>query len=378
MHHNSILRFAGNCLSAALLLTVATSGDTFAAKPFLPPGQAKAPLVIDEQGAKAFGGKVIGDPNTSSLSCDHAYVRWQVPKGSKNVSILMWHSASIKTWETPTFAGHEGFANLFLRRGFPVYLFEGSPSGQAGQACLPYSYTPSVGRDQTFVNSYRLGIWIPPAPFQPYPGVQEPVNDPEAMNQFRRANYPEAQTLDNVQLQTDEAVEVLKQSGPTVLFTHSGSGIRGWWTRIKTDNVKGIMAFEPGAFVWPQGEVPPPELRADGALVAADTPLNAVVSQADFSKLTTIPIQIFYGDNIPKVLDPINVGLRLTLDSRRIVVIRAKQFADLINKHGGQAQVVLLPDIGVFGNTHFIMADLNNEQIAAMVSDWLSEHGLDQ
>src|SRR4029077_18498941 len=182
------------------------------------------------------------------------------------------------------------FANLFLRRDFPVYLFEGSPSGQAGQACLPSSYTPSVGRDQTFVNSYRLGIWIPPAPFQPYPGVQEPVNDPEAMNQFRRANYPEAQTLDNVQLQTDEAVEVLKQSGPTVLFTHSGSGIRGWWTRIKTDNVKGIMAFEPGAFVWPQGEVPPPELRADGAQVAADTPLSAVVSQDDFSKLTKIPI----------------------------------------------------------------------------------------
>jgi len=133
-----------------------------------------------------------------------------------------------------------------------------------------------------------------------------------------------------------------------------------------------------GAFVWPQGEVPPPELRADGALVAADTPLSAVVSQADFSKLTKIPIQIFYGDNIPKVLDPINVGLRLTLDSRRIVVIRAKQFADLINKHGGQAQVVVLPEIGIFGNTHFIMADLNNQQIAAMVSDWLSQHGLDQ
>ena len=113
-------RGLGYCLSTALLLWAGIIPGAHAAKPDIPPGQAKAPLVIDEQGAKAFGGKVIGDPNTSSLSCDHAYVRWQIPKNRKNVSILMWHSASIKTWENPTFAGHEGFANLFLRRDFPV------------------------------------------------------------------------------------------------------------------------------------------------------------------------------------------------------------------------------------------------------------------
>jgi hypothetical protein len=130
--------------------------------------------------------------------------------------------------------------------------------------------------------------------------------------------------------------------------------------------------------VWPVGEVPPPELRADGMLVAADTGLNAVVPLSDFRKLTKIPLQIVYGDNIPKTLNPINVGRRLTLDNRRINVLRARQFAEAINRHGGNAQVVALPDVGIFGNTHFPMSDNNNAEVADLLSKFLKRNGLDK
>jgi len=38
---------------------------------------------------------------------------------------------------------------------------------------------------------------------------------------------------------------------------------------------------------------------------------------------------------------------------------------------------VHLPEIGIRGNTHFLMSDLNNTQIANLMSDWLAKKGLD-
>jgi len=46
-------------------------------------------------------------------------------------------------------------------------------------------------------------------------------------------------------------------------------------------------------------------------------------------KLTKIPIQVVYGDNIPTTPDPV-----LMRDSRRGQVIAAKQFVDAVNRHG--------------------------------------------
>lgn len=55
----------------------------------------------------------------------------------------------------------------------------------------------------------------------------------------------------------------------------------------------------------------------------------------------------------------------------------ARLFADCINRHGGDAQVIHLPDLGIKGNTHFPFADLNNVEVADVMSAWLKEKGLD-
>ena len=72
-------------------------------------------------------------------------------------------------------------------------------------------------------------------------------------------------------------------------------------------------------------------------------------------KLTKIPIIIYYGDNIPaKPMD--NPGQ----DQWRIRLDMAKLWVEAVNRHGGDATVVHLPEIGIHGNTHFPFSDLNN------------------
>jgi hypothetical protein len=55
----------------------------------------------------------------------------------------------------------------------------------------------------------------------------------------------------------------------------------------------------------------------------------------------------------------------------------ARQWRDAVNRHGGDVSVVHLPEIGIHGNTHFPFSDLNNHEIADLLSGWLAQKGLD-
>ena len=47
-----------------------------------------------------------------------------------------------------------------------------------------------------------------------------------------------------------------------------------------------------------------------------------------------------------------------------------------MNRRGGDVTVVHLPEIGIRGNTHFPFSDLNNLEIADLLSKFLEEKGL--
>jgi hypothetical protein len=103
-----------------------------------------------------------------------------------------------------------------------------------------------------------------------------------------------------------------------------------------------------------------------GPLVPVGIPL------AEFMKLTTIPIIIFYGDFIPDSPSK-NPGQ----DMWRVRLDMARLWRDAVNRHGGDVTVVHLPDIGIYGNTHFPFSDLNNIQIADEMSRFLAAKRLD-
>lgn len=86
-----------------------------------------------------------------------------------------------------------------------------------------------------------------------------------------------------------------------------------------------------------------------------------------------MPIIIYFGDNISDKPSDIQGE-----DQWRIRLALARQWADTVNKHGGDVTVIHLPQAGIKGNTHFPMQDLNNDKVAEHLANWLKEKGLDK
>ena len=89
--------------------------------------QRRPPIVLEREGSFTAGGTVIGDAN-KSLHCDHGFVEYQVPVHPRKVALFMWHSSSVQVWQN-RWDGGEGYQSIFLRRGFPVYLWDGPRVG---------------------------------------------------------------------------------------------------------------------------------------------------------------------------------------------------------------------------------------------------------
>lgn len=335
-------------------------------------------IVIKEQGSFAVGGTVITAPGTfdpiangafnpsnqnsegQTLHGDHAFVVYQKPVDAHQFPLVFWHGygQSMKTWQT-TPDGREGFQDLFLRRGFSVYNLDQPRRGEAGRSTKPTSIAAAPD-DQLWFGIFRLGMGS-----EFYPDVQF-SKDPEALNQFFRQITPDTGPLD-IEVNTDAVSELFNKIGEGILVTHSQSGGMGWLTALKNQNIKAIVSYEPMSnFLFPEGEVPQAVPYLGGALKGMGVPLS------DFQKLTKIPIVMYYGDFIPD--QPVeNPGQ----EQWRAAYEMAKNWKDAVNKHGGDVTLVHLPEIGIKGNTHFPMSDLNNVEIADLMSQWLKEKGLD-
>lgn len=146
----------------------------------------------------------------------------------------------------------------------------------------------------------------------------------------------------------------------------SASGLPRWLTSILDENVEAIVSHEPVGFVFPAEEVPAPIPTSGGDVT--DTP----IPMAEFLKLTRRPIQVLCCDHIPSAPQS-QGGLDLWRGRREL----AQRFVNAVNAHGGDAELVRLPDIGVTGNTHFPMSDLNNVQVANLPSLYLRRKDLD-
>ena len=310
-----------------------------------------SPIVLERQGAFAVGGKLIGDPAASSLHCDHGTVEYQIPVNPRAVNLLMWHSASAVAWQN-RWDGGEGFQTIFLKRGYPVYLWDGPRVGRANWSCEATEYTPAVGQDQRNFLAWRFGAQYP----NWFEGVQFPTDDPEAWNLASRARYQEFDTVDNVILQADAAAVLADRIGPTVALTNSAGGLRALMTAIRSDNIVGIVAYENVGYVFPEGQGPDVPVGPYGPI---EVPL------ADFRRLTRIPLQMVWGDNTDKT------------DRYDGALEQMRRFVELVNKYGGNAEVLMLPDAGLRGNTHIPFADLNNVAVADLLSRFLGDQGLD-
>jgi len=336
--------------------------------------QTNGLLVIKEQGSFTVGGTVEQQsgtydgskfdnfkpyPEGQTYHGDHAYVFYQIPDKARKLPLVFLHGAgqSSKTWET-TADGREGFQNIFLRKGFSTYLVDQPRRGKAGRSTVSSNIEP-VADEQMWYEIFRIGIYP-----DFHKGVQFP-KDKESLNQFFRQMTPNTGAFD-VEVISNSMSALFDKVGSGILVTHSQGGLPGWITGIKNPNVKAIVAYEPGTYVFPEGELPEPMPSRTGTLTGRAVPMD------DFMKLTKMPIVMYFGDYIPD-----EVTEELGAENWRVRLALGRLFVEAINRHGGDATLVELPKIGIHGNTHFMMSDLNNSEIAGLLSDWMKEKKLD-
>ena len=341
----------------------------------------RAPVVISKQGSFFYGGQRVTAPgafDSSNLvknagdifAVDSSYAFFQIPVDTRRLPMVMWHGGGQtgKTYED--FEGRDNYQSTFLRRGWSVYTIDAAWRGKAGVNSFtgPLGTLPGkqVGPPITIrygiragFLAFRLGNWPESGPSY-FADVQFPQTE-YALEQLAAqtvAFYPEDGDIPG---SGAAQVPLFNKIGPSVLVTHSSSGGPGWYAAMGSANIRAIVCYEPGpnpkSFVFPEGEPGPQG--------------TAIVPLADFLKLTKIPIQIVYGDYIPKV------GGNEFQQLWRKTVDTARSFTTAINWHGGGAQVLELPGAGLHGNTHFPFADLNNEAVADILSKYLHAKGMD-
>ena len=338
------------------------------------------PIVLRTMGSLFFGGTVMKLENGETFHGDHGYAQYFVPQEAHDWPLIMWHGIgqSGRGFES-TPDGREGFMAIMPRRGWATYIIDQPRRGRAGRtlAANTGSDIPTALYESSAWDAFRNGVWDAPHGKAPYfyPGVQFP-RTPDAVEQFFRQQTPDTgvEPRDNayrkVMGRTMNAL--LTQTGPAILVTHSNSGQYGWATAIEAPEgaLKAIIAFEPGQVCLPDDCELPKVARGDEASWKAELPFR--VSEQAFGKLTKLPILIIYGDNIatePSDIFNVNVW--------RLSYTWAKIFVDEINKRGGDARLLHLPEIGIKGNTHAPFADLNNLVIADVVEKYLHEKNLD-
>jgi len=309
----------------------------------------RPPLVLEEQGSFYVGGRIqfsqanYGAPSPpfgpGDISVDHVYVQYQIPVQQRyRYPVIMVHGGGHtgKTYET-TPDGREGWFTSFARRGFSPFVIDDPNRGRA--CCEPtqihlvrLGLAPSSTLPLTSIYSKQVawtGFRFGPAYPTSYTNVQFPL---EAIDQYAAQwvlTYRDPPEIDKI---TAGIIAVIDKLGPSILVTHSQSGTPGRRASVaRPDLVKAVVAIEGGA-AFPQGSQ---EERVQA----------------------TIPLLQVEGDN----------NTQTAYANRRAITDRLRSL-------GGDASTIVLPEIGIHGNSHMMMMDKNSEQIADVVEDWIRKH----
>ncbi|ADJ23964.1 conserved hypothetical protein [Hyphomicrobium denitrificans ATCC 51888] len=339
------------------------------------------PIVLEKTGGFIIGGKHFNVPPANSntpatpnrtLSCDHGYVEYFLPINPRKTSIVLWHSSSAQVWQN-RWDGGEGYKDKLLRADYPTYIWDGPRVGRANWSCETITYTPS-NRDQGNFTAWKFGPTIPagqvPTPAEFYPGTQFPANSPKLEEYWWNATgarYDEFDNAYNIEIETDAAA-VAADSGrlgnQIVYLTNSAGGLRAMKTTAKTtkSNISGIVTYESIGYVFPIGDPESPTLCTALTPACAFGPLG--VPLEDFKKLAKLKkIQFVWGDNRPETEQQ---------------VILSRLCAKLINKYGGNAEVLkLAEDAGLKGSTHIPFMDMDNDKVASLLFKVLKKNKLD-
>ncbi len=269
------------------------------------------------------------------------YVQYFLPANRRGaVPLLLWHGGGLTgvSYES-TPDGREGWLNWFVRQGWDVYNSDAVERGRAGWAMFPEIFKteplflPKGDPYERFRIGGGAGTWnADPAKRKLLPGNQFPV---EGYDNFMRQVVPRWTSTDEATIAAYTAL--VDKVCPCVILFHSQAGQFGFKVaQARPDKVKALVALEPAG---------------------AGDPKQA-------GRLKAIPTLFVYGDYIAQ-------------DARWPQIRKnGVAFGEAIAQAGGAVEVVDLPQAGIRGNSHLVMMDRNNLEVAALIQRWLEKQGL--
>lgn len=323
-------------------------------------GSLGGPMTLADEGVFFVNGKLkqsnypsapdTGEPIPGSFVVNQMYVHYRIPAKQKyKLPIIMVHGGGLTgvTYET-TPDGREGWATYFTRKGFSVYVVDFPGRGRSGfdptiinQAIVEndISLIPQIRR--TTVEGAWAAFRFGPAYPEAFPDTQYPL---EALEEFSSQGVPYTEvTLDGdgggfpgLGTTPPALAALIDRIGPVILMVHSQSG-------PFADILVGMRPQLIGAVINVEG---------NQSIVPTDDQIEAY---------RNIPDLELFGDHV--LGNPSSTG-QSRYDGRKAVV-------DRINAAGGDAQILLLAELGLHGNTHMLMQDKNNLQIAGLIIKWI-------
>jgi pimeloyl-ACP methyl ester carboxylesterase len=371
-------------LSAVAAAVVALVGSASA--------QEVGPLAIAKQGYFFVGGKYFDTP-TGKVMAGHAYVEYMIPeKRAHRFPLVMIAGGAMSGANfTGTPDGRDGWAQYFVARGYAVYLVD-----QVGRGRSPYvesvygksNLNTSKFLMERFVAVARYKLWPQARLHSQWPGTAEP-GDP-IYDQMQAQELPDiANAPLREQLNRDAGVALFDKIGPAVLFTHSQSGAYGWAIAdARPSLVKAIIAIEAGMRPLRNVEfVGAPDYFRDGPVDKVwglgNVPLTFAPHVSDPSELAFVKQEKPDApDLVACILQKEPARQLVNLKGIPILILTSEAGFHATSDHcnalflkqaGVDNDFLRLPDIGIHGNSHYLMLEKNSIQIAGVVADWLGK-----
>ena len=342
---------------------------------------------IANKGFYYAGGEYVGDP---PIMGGQMYVEvWEPREATQPYPLLMFHGngqTGVDWLQTPD--GRPGWAYYLVEQGYTLYMVDYPARGRS--TYIPGGEHGDLGirtaeqLETIWTNVGEKGNFPLQDNHSQWPGGGhrgDPIFDNFIKTQVQFAGQ-------STTMARYAAMELLDTIGePVILITHSQGGGVGWGVADgRPELVRGIVTIEPGG---PQiGNVNTAEVvysgRASNAYGPVNYPLTYDPPVSDPSEIMTyLEDSSDQPGEVPCYLQQEPARQLVNMIDMRVLALSADGtyhrvfdacVPKWLNQAGANADFVRLEDVGISGNGHMMMLELNSDEIIEYIDGWIREN----
>ena len=381
-----------NSWSIAAGLFVAAALGSLSIMPQAASADDDPPYTLARDGFFYVGGKAkVVDGHTHVV--DQMYVEFRIPAPQTHpYPIVMVHGGTRSgTTYTGTPDGREGWMQYFVRRGYAVYVVDQPGRGRSGYSTEDYGpakVADMEGGLRRYLAQEKFNLWPQAHLHTQWPGNGAP-DDPISIQMV--SNYlPEIVDFTKQQsLNRDSLVALFDKIGPAILMVHSQAGAFAWPVAdARPDLVKAIVGVEPnGPPFYEVNFIGAPDYFKQGKLALpyglSAVPLTYAPPVKDASEIAKVQEEKADGPDLVRCWLQAEPARQLpNLQKMPIMVLTSEASyhapydhctVKYLNQAGVKPTHIKLADLGIRGNSHVMMNEKNNREIAAVIEKWLNQ-----